>query len=166
MFPAVFTFGNTKRADARFGCAQAHDKVNRGRVVGKPHVRGGRLRICCTWVRVINGQKLFPALAHLPLSGEKIFGRSFIGYRRIGSQITSRINCLRAAFIGAADEAAAFVRARLTRVRDDLIQMGLGNEPQKTCEGSGECGSRQPPSEPNVYSFARPVPRAPPGAKP
>jgi len=46
---------------------------------------------------------LFAAFAHGPLGREKIFGRGFVGYLGIGSQVPRAINCLRAAFRGAAD---------------------------------------------------------------
>ena len=37
--PRALAFGNAKRIQARLRISQSHDKVNRRRIVGKPHVR-------------------------------------------------------------------------------------------------------------------------------
>ena len=71
---------------------------------------------------MIDGQQLLAAIAHGALRGKQIFGRGFVGDKRIGGDIEQRIN-RPAASITAADQAAAFAWGCLASVFDKIVKM-------------------------------------------
>ncbi len=76
---------------------------------------------------MINGEQLLAALAHCALRTEEIFGRGFISYERIMSEVAQSIDGLSNAFLSAADEAAAFMGRGFAGVFRDFISLVPGN---------------------------------------
>ena len=74
---------------------------------------------------MINGQQMLVALAYCALSSEEIFGRGFVSYATVRSNIAQGIDALSQAVFGAANEPAAFLGIGFASVRDDFVSLIL-----------------------------------------
>src|SRR6266700_5687353 len=74
-------------------------------------------------MRMINRQQLLAAFAHLPLRGKEFFRCGLVGNQRVWRDVTQAIDRLCAIVGSAANQAAALIWRRLTRVSDDLIKL-------------------------------------------
>src|SRR6185295_16930375 len=103
LFPTLLTFGNAKSASHGLRTRQADDEIDRLRIIGQPDIGFGWGRRGRTRVGMIDGQELFPAITHLTLRGEEIFGRRFVRDYFVGGEVSQRINAFCNAFVRTAN---------------------------------------------------------------
>ena len=74
-------------------------------------------------MRMIDGDELLGALAHLALRRKEIVGRGFVRNEWIGGKVTSAIKGLRLALLRPSNQPAAFVGNDFACVPDDFTEL-------------------------------------------
>ena len=76
-------------------------------------------------MRMVDGEELFTALAHLPLGGEKLFGSNFVGDMTVGRDIPQPVNASCFAVVSSADESTALGGIGFASVREKVGKVRL-----------------------------------------